>query len=124
MKKSLTFLLIGLLAVLCLSSLGMAMGPTFTGPHTLAWDANPAGDNVTAYYVYWRIPPATTWLDTNRRSVVAVPLPTLDLATIGLAANSYEICVTAYRTGAESGPSNIVPFVYTVPGAPGGAKLQ
>ncbi len=72
-----------------------------TGTVTLAWDANPATDQVTKYTVY-RAPAATgPW--TKVQDVTATT------ATVtGLSPGIYFFHVTASNVWGESGPSNVV----------------
>lgn len=100
-----------------------AVGPTMVDPHTAAWDPNSEAD-LAGYYVYYR-PVGGAW-DNARRSAAVAPSPTprYNLLTIVTANGNYEIMVTAFDTaGNESGPSNIVPFVVDLPGAPRNHRL-
>ncbi len=72
-----------------------------TGTVTLAWDANPATDQVTKYTVYHA--PASTGPWTKVQDVTATT------ATVtGLSPGIYFFHVTASNVWGESGPSNVV----------------
>ena len=100
----------------------MAMGPKFLGPTKITCDTY--SGTITGMFVYWRVAGQTAWSDTNRAAAGRVDQTPYDLAKSITVSGDYEICLTAYdAAGNESEASNIVPFVYRVPGAPGGGRL-
>ena len=104
-----------------------AVGPLMVDAHTAAWDPNTETD-LAGYYVYYRpvTTPETPWDNSRRSAAVAVsPTPRYDLLQLNMTNGRYEIMVTAFDTpGNESGPSNIVPFVVDIPGAPKNNRIQ
>lgn len=115
------------LAVLCLPVSSYAMGPLMVDAHFAVWNPNSETD-LAGYYVYWRVQatPVNPWVNTQRSAAIAPsPTPRYDLLTLNLANGKYELCATAFDTaGNESGPSNIVPFVVDLPGAPASFRVQ
>jgi hypothetical protein len=104
------------------------MGPLMVTAHTAAWDRSSEAI-VTGYYLYYRPAGATTWSNTNRTPVIpqttAGVTPTYDILTLVSANGSYELTVTARNAaGDESGPSNIVPFVVSIPAAQSNLRTQ
>ncbi len=90
-----------ILAALFLLLACSLMAQTGTGTVTLAWDANPATDQVTKYTVYRAPAAAGPW--TKVQDVTATT------ATVtGLSPGIYFFRVTASNVWAESGPSNVV----------------
>jgi hypothetical protein len=118
-------LAIGLILLSALPA--FALGPKMVDPHTAAWDPNTETD-LAGYYVYYRpvTNPVTAWSDTRRSASVAPsPTPRYDLLQLIGQNGQYEIMVTAFdNAGNESGPSNIVPFVVDLPGAPKNTRVQ
>lgn len=115
------------LLLLALAAPAAAVGPYMKDAHTAAWDPNSEAD-LAGYYVYYRLvtTPVTPW-DNSRRSALVPPspTPTYNLLQIILSNGNYEIMVTATDTAQnESGPSNIVPFVVDLPGAPRNNRVQ
>ena len=95
-----------------------AMGPIYTGPRIAVWDAVP---NAMGYYLYWRAPGAEGWPDTQR---VLTTATTLDMPAAGVPQGTWEVCVSAFDSVSESGPSNIVAWAYAIISAPGNLKKQ
>jgi len=118
-------LAVGLILLPALSA--FALGPRMVDPHTAAWDPNTETD-LAGYYVYYRpvTNPVTPWSDSRRSaSVPPSATPRYDLLQLIGQNGQYEIMVTAFdNAGNESGPSNIVPFVVDLPGAPKNTRLQ
>lgn len=115
------------LIVVGLASTALAVGPYMKDAHTAAWDPNSEAD-LKGYYVYYRLvtTPVTAWDNTRRSALVTPsPTPTYNLLQIINQNGNYEIMVTATDTADnESGPSNIVPFVVDLPGAPRNNRVQ
>lgn len=123
MKKMILSVLIVVAAVLMLSSFSMAMGPRFVGMTKITCDTYTGGP-ISGMYVYWRPAGQTGWLDSNRAAAGRVDQTPFDLAPVISVAGDYEVCLTAYdAVGNESGPSNVVPFPFVVPGSPGGSRM-
>jgi hypothetical protein len=76
---------------------------------TVAWDANPASDNVTGYRVHYGTAPGTYTQHVDVGNAVSTNFTLADGPT-------YYFVVTAYSATAESGPSA---EVSTIPGTPG-----
>ena len=72
-----------------------------TGTVTLAWDPNPASDQVTKYIVYRASAAAGPW-----EKIQDVTAPTATVT--GLTPAVYFFRVTASNAWGESGPSNVV----------------
>ena len=129
MKKRKTFKMAVLAVGLILLSAfpAFALGPRMVDPHTAAWDPNTETD-LAGYYVYYRpvTNPVTAWSDSRRSASVAPSAtPRYDLLQLIGQNGQYEIMVTAFdNAGNESGPSNIVPFVVDLPGAPKNTRVQ
>jgi predicted phage tail protein len=122
MKKVL-LLMVMVLLFLGLVSPVLAVGPYMKDPHTAAWDANTESD-LAGYNLYWRVT-GTAWDDARRVAVAKSASPTFNLLNVITANGNYEIMVTAIDSaGNESGPSNIVPFVVDLPGAPRNNRVQ
>lgn len=111
-------ILLTLAFLLCLPLAACAMGPIYIGAHTATWDAV---TGTTGYRIYWRAPGTTTWVDAQR---VQTTTTTLNLIDAGVPVGSWEICATAFDTVSESGPSNVVPWNYTIRNAPANTKVQ
>jgi len=116
---------VGLILLSALSA--FALGPRMVDPHTAAWDPNTETD-LAGYYIYYRAVtnPVTPWSDTRRSASVAPSAtPRYDLLQLITQNGQYEIMATAFdNAGNESGPSNIVPFVVDLPGAPKNSRVQ
>jgi len=123
MKKALLLAMVMLAVVI--SSPSYAMGPLTLDAHTAAWDAS-SSPGVDGYYIYYRLVGTAGWSDTRRSAKIPITAPLqYDLITTLITANgSYEICATAVKGGAESGPSNIVPFVLDIPVSPVNLRKQ
>jgi len=113
MKK----LLITIILILIFPIYACAMGPIYTGPKIATWDASVGA---TGYYIYWRTPGTTPWVNTQR---VITTATTLDLVSSGLPQGEWEICATAFNTVSESGPSNVVAWSYIIVPAPTNTRI-
>ena len=107
-----------LLMVVLTPVMGACMGPIFTGPKTAVWDSV---EGSTGYYIYWRTPGTITWPNTQR---AATNITSLDLVNAGIPQGTWEICATAIDAVSESGPSNVVTWIYTVKSPPANTKIQ
>lgn len=83
---------------------------------TIAWDANDAADNVTAYKVYERAPDGATQLLGTTAAAV------LTFTTAALTSGNHTYVITAMNTGGESLPSNPV-SVPSAPAPPGNVRI-
>ena len=124
MKKILLFLVM-LATMICVTPPSYSMGPLTLDAHTAVWDAS-GTPGVDGYYIYYRLVGTPGWSDARRSAKIPVTVPLqYDLITSLITANgSYEICATAVKGGAESGPSNIVPFVLDIPVSPVNLRKQ
>jgi len=104
--------------VLLTPIMGACMGPIFNGPRVASWNAVPGA---ASYYIYWRVPGATNWPDSQR---IATNLTSLDLVAAGVPQGMWEICGTTVDAVSESGPSNIVTWQYSVIGSPGSFEIK
>ena len=127
MKKIFLALMVSILFLA--SSMAWGAGvvlPRIIAPHTLAWDdPNLPAVGVTGYRVYYRIvaTPVNPW-DDMRMGTVTAPTKTLDLGTLLTTNGDYECAVSAVNVSGESGLSNIVPFVLSIPQNPTNARKQ
>jgi hypothetical protein len=80
----------------------------------LAWEQNPAGDGVTGYKIHYGVSPTalTTVVDTGNVCLSSVCIATVNNLVTGA---HYYFAVTAYTPIIESGLSNVVDTVLTLP---------
>jgi hypothetical protein len=104
-----------------------ADGPIVGPGCCLAWDAVPPADDLIGYRVYWRNSVSTPYTFGDPQSPTIAPMETqISCLNVGITRNGqYYFVVTAVYEGAESGPSNEVPFVLSgaVLAAPTNARV-
>lgn len=86
----------------------------------LEWDANPDGQGVLGYYLYYQRSDGTSELmqaTINGRLTTHITINDSNFPDIGM---PYSLYLTAFNADLESGPSNVIEFT---PGWPGGSPL-
>jgi hypothetical protein len=107
-----------LLLVVLLPVAGACMGPIYTGPKTASWTAV---SGASGYRVYYRAPGAAAWNDSQR---IQTSTTSVDLVAAGVPSGSWEVCATSFDAISESGPSDVVPWSYSISGVPGTFRIQ
>lgn len=118
--------------LLAIGSQAFAIGPIMVAAHKVTCTATT--QTIAKTNIYWSLAgtggscTSPTWSGTNEVSVsYDIGVTPYDLLTISALVNQTNYCIAASYSdaaGDESGMSNIVPFVVSIPSAPVGEKIQ